>query len=68
VSTRAAAKGHEDALPPHRPNAGYLIGKETAACARGSGRDAPKADLAAASPAVAPLSLFAIVLARSSTL
>ena len=35
--------GHEDALPPHRPNAGYQIGKETAAWARGSGRDAPKA-------------------------
>ena len=29
--------GHEDALPPHRPNAGYQIGKETAAWARGSG-------------------------------
>ena len=34
---------HEDALPPYRPNAGYLIGKETAAWVRGSGRDAPKA-------------------------
>lgn len=26
-----AAWGHEDALPCHRPNAGYLIGKETTA-------------------------------------
>ena len=33
--------GHEDAFPPHRPNAGYVIGKETVAWARGSGRDAP---------------------------
>ena len=35
--------GHEDAFPPHRLNAGYVIGKETVACARGSGRDAPLA-------------------------
>ena len=38
-----AAMGHEDAFPPHRSNAGYVIGKETVAWARGSGRDAPKA-------------------------
>jgi hypothetical protein len=36
--------GHEDAFPPHRPNAGNVIGKETVAWARGSGRDAPIAD------------------------
>jgi len=33
--------GHEDAFPPHRPKAGYVIGKETVAWVRGSGRDAP---------------------------
>ena len=33
--------GHFDPFPPHRPNAGYVIGKETVAWARGSGRDAP---------------------------
>ena len=38
---RRSPKGHEDAFPSHRPNAGYVIGKETVACARGSGRDAP---------------------------
>jgi hypothetical protein len=42
--------GHFDPFPPHRPNAGYVIGKETVAWARGSGRDAPIADL----PALAP--------------
>jgi hypothetical protein len=26
-----ASVGHEDAFPPHRPNAGYVIGKETVA-------------------------------------
>src|SRR6516162_846053 len=39
--SRTAAVGHEDSFPPHRPNAGYVIGKETVAGARGSGRDAP---------------------------
>jgi len=29
--------GQEEAFPPHRPNAGYVIGKETVAWARGSG-------------------------------
>ena len=37
-------RGQEEALPLHRPNAGYVIGKETVAWARGSGRDAPKPD------------------------
>ena len=37
------ATRHEYAFPPHRPNAGYVIGKETVAWARGSGRDAPEA-------------------------
>jgi hypothetical protein len=35
---RLAGIGRPD---PHRPNAGYVIGKETFAWARGSGRDAP---------------------------
>jgi len=26
--------GHEDAFPPHRPKAGYVIGKETVAWPR----------------------------------
>ena len=39
--------GQEEAFPPHRPNAGYVIGKETVAWARGSERDAPKAVLPA---------------------
>jgi hypothetical protein len=38
-----AGVGHFDPFPPHRPNAGYVIGKETVAWARGSGRDAPTA-------------------------
>ena len=42
--------GHKDVFPPNRPNAGYVIGKETVAWVRGSGRDAPIPDL----PAVAP--------------
>lgn len=37
---RLAGIGRPD---PHRPNAGYVIGKETVAWARGSGRDAPEA-------------------------
>ena len=37
--------GHEDAFPLHRPNAGYVIGKETVAGARESGRDAPTVDI-----------------------
>jgi hypothetical protein len=37
--------GHEDAFPPHRPNAGYLIGRKTVAGVCRSGRDAPKAAL-----------------------
>ena len=44
---RMPEMGHEGALPPHRPNAGSVIGKETFAWARRSGRDAPKPDLAA---------------------
>jgi hypothetical protein len=36
-----AGIGHEDAFPPHRLHAGYVIGKETVAWARGSRRDAP---------------------------
>jgi len=38
---------HEDAFPPHRPNGGYVIGKETVAWARRSGRDEPISDLPA---------------------
>ena len=38
--------GHEDTFPPHRSNAGYAIGEETIAWARGNGRDAPIPDLA----------------------
>ena len=37
------ALGHEYAFPLHRPNAGYVMGKETVAWVPGSGRDAPKA-------------------------
>ena len=37
---RLAGIGRPDT---HPPNAGYVIGKETFAWARGSGRDAPKA-------------------------
>ena len=32
---RTASMGHEYAFPPHRPNAGYVIGKETVAGVRG---------------------------------
>lgn len=39
---RLAGIGRPD---PHRPNAGYVIGKETVAWARGSGRDAPEAGI-----------------------
>ena len=35
---RLAGIGRQD---PHLPNAGYVIGKETFAWARGSGQDAP---------------------------
>ena len=38
--SRSIHVGHDEALPLDRPNAGYLIGKETAAWAPGSGRDA----------------------------
>ena len=34
--------GHEDAFPPHRPNAGYVIGKETVAGTPGGALDATK--------------------------
>ena len=44
---RLAGIGRQD---PHLPNAGYVIGKETFAWARGSGQDAPIAGL----PALAP--------------
>ena len=40
-----AAMRHEYAFPPNWPNAGYAIGKETIAWARGNGRVAPIADL-----------------------
>lgn len=39
---RLAGIGRPD---PHLPNAGYVIGKGTFAWARGSGQDAPIADL-----------------------
>jgi hypothetical protein len=45
VPWATTGKGHFDPFPPHRPNAGYVIGKETVAWARGSGRGAPKADM-----------------------
>ena len=38
---RRSAMGHGEAFLPNRPNAGYAIGKETVAWARGRGRDAP---------------------------
>jgi len=37
---RRSPSEHEDAFPPNRPNARYVIGKETVGWARGSGRDA----------------------------
>ena len=41
LDQRRSARGHEDAFPPHWSNAGYVIGKETVAWVRGSGRDGP---------------------------
>src|SRR5262249_3814264 len=45
LSRAGAGRGHFPPRPPHRLNAGYVIGKETVAWARGSGRDAPIPDL-----------------------